>query len=172
VSGVDSKHEPVEKTTLLAGRAAEERVEVRRQPDDAHVLGEGGRGGRGDAVDAEGAARPAVRIGRAQADAEAVLAIGRLKARRDREGAGSGPACHLGQLGPAQAAPGREQRQRFQKVGLADAVLADKRHEPPPHGEVERRIGTEVLQDEAREARAAILLPVAGRGRGGACAAW
>ena len=60
VLGMDRQHEPVEEAAALAGRPAEQRVEVGRQPDEAQVFREGGGRGRRRAVDAAEAARPAL----------------------------------------------------------------------------------------------------------------
>ena len=43
---------------------------------------------------------------------------------RQREAAGAADPRAFGELRPAQAAPGSEQRQRFEEIGLAGAVLA------------------------------------------------
>ena len=146
---VDREHEPVEEAAALAGRAAEEPVELGREPDEAQIFGEGGgRAGR-RAVDAAEARAVARRARRLEAGAEPVLAITALDRGRDREAAGAAVASHLGKLGPAQAAARREERERFEKIGLADAVLAGERHEPPRDRKVERRIGAEILQDQA-----------------------
>ena len=63
---------------------------------------------------------------------------------------GPGLARHLGEIGPAQAAARREQRQRLEQVGLAGAVLAGERDDAMLDREIERRVGAEILQDEAR----------------------
>ena len=73
---------------------------------------------------------------------------------RDRERARPRRCAPIdGELGPAQAASGREQRQGFDEVGLAGAVLADERHQAARHLEVERGVGAEIGQREAGDQR-------------------
>ena len=127
VLGMDREHEPVEEAAALAGRPAEQRVEVGRQPDEAQVFREGGGRGRRRAVDAADAARPALGRRRFEAGAEAMLAESRVDEDRGRERARSRASRHLGEIGPPQTAARPEQRQRLEQVGLAGAVLAGER---------------------------------------------
>ena len=68
--------------------------------------------------------------------------------------------------------PGREQRERLEQIGLAGAVLAGERDERRPDVEIERRVGAEILQDEARDpgrraSRGRTRWPGSGTSRGG-----
>ena len=124
VIGVDRQHQPVEKTAPLARRTDEQPVHRRRQPDEAHVIGEGARRGDRRAVDAvEPLGRP-VAVARLEADAELMDRAVVLDLDRDREAAGAADPRAGRKLGAAQAAAGREQRQRLEQIGLAGAVLA------------------------------------------------
>ena len=124
VIGVDREHEAVEEPPPLGRRPGEQGIHRRRQPDDPHVVAERARGGDGRPVDAveplgfvaSGAALPA----RAELVGLAVL----LDFGGERKAAGAADPRAFRKLRPAQPAPGREQRQRFEEIGLARAVLA------------------------------------------------
>ena len=55
-------------------------------------------------------------------------------------------ARHFGQFGAAQAPARREQRQGFEQIGLAGAVVAGERHHVGGDAQVERGIGAEIRQ--------------------------
>ena len=95
-----------------------------------------------------------------------MVAVAGLDGDRDREGAGPRPPRHVGQLGAPEAAAGHQQGQRFEQVGLADAVLADEGDERRRDREVEVRVGAEGLEDETRDARRSGPLSLDGRGLG------
>src|SRR5205085_10544923 len=109
-----------------------------------------------DAVEAAGAAL--ARVGGAvEPSAEAVLAVGGVERDRGRERARPRKARHVGELRPAQAPAGREQRQRLEEVRLAGPVLADERDAAAREREVEAVVVAEVLQNEARDAGSALV---------------
>ena len=151
VLGVDREHEPVEEAAAVAGGAAEksrrDRASARRPADGRRRPGASRPAAPSMRQSRD--ARPSPRR-RLEAGAEAMLAIRVVERDRDGEGAGAAVPRHLGELGAAQAAARREQRQRFEEVGLAGAVLADERDERPRDRKIERRIGAEILKDEAR----------------------
>jgi hypothetical protein len=95
-----------------------------------------------------------------------MLAVRCVEGCGNGEGALARAARHLGEIGPAQPPAGREERERLDQIGLADAVVADERNEPPRHGKIERRIGAEILKDEAGKAGRAGPLSLDGRGLG------
>ena len=144
--GVDGEHEAVEKLAPLASGAAEQGVHRRRQPDEAQVIGKGARGADGGAVDAVEPLAPF------EPEAHRADLALLLHFDGDREAAGAVEAGAIGKLRPPEAASGREQRKRLQKVGLAGAVLADEGDETGLESHVERRIGAEIAQDQPAHA--------------------
>ena len=72
-----------------------------------------------------------------------------------REPAGAAGAGALRKLRAAQAAAGREQRQRLEEIGLAGAVLAAQDDQAAVDGQIEPRVGTEILQHDAAHQRGA-----------------
>ena len=155
---IDREHQPVEEAAPVAGRAAEQRVEVGRQPDDAQVLGEGGRRGDRRAVDPAQARRAAVGARRLDAGAEAVLAVAVCRGRSTPRRSPARPRGPCRPVPPGAAAARHEQRDGFEHVGLAGPVLADERHERRRR-EVERRVGAEILEDQAGDAGAPASAP-------------
>ena len=154
--GIDGKDEPVEEAPAVARRTAKERVEIRRQPHDPHIFRKSRRARRRNPVDASEPGRTCLAFPRFDPGAEPGLAIGAVEGDRRCKAPGPALAGHLGKLGAAQAPSRRKERQRFKQVGLAGAVLADERDEPHRYGKIECRVGAEVLEHEARDARGSV----------------
>jgi hypothetical protein len=58
-------------------------------------------------------------------------------------------ARHVAEIGAAQAATGRKQRQGLDEIGLAGAVVAGQRRHLRVHPQVERGVGAEIAQNDA-----------------------
>ncbi len=105
------------------------------------MIGESAGGGDRRPVDAKAPRRALLAAGRLQSMAE--LRDGAIgdELDRDRETAGALPPRAIGQLRPAQPAPGREQRQRLENIGLAGPILAGERHQLRLYRAIQRGIG-------------------------------
>ena len=107
----------------------------------------------------------APRVARVETDAELAGAPLVLDLDRDREAARPADARASGELGAAQAAARREQRQRLEQIGLAGAVLAAKDDQRALEREVERRVGAEVAEHQPAHHRASAREGRIGRAR-------
>ena len=146
---VDRQHQAVEKPAPLARRPGEQAVHGRGQPDEAQMVGEGARRGDGRAVDAvEPLAGLSPSALRSKPDAELMDCAFVLDLDRDRESAGAADPRAGRELGAAQAAAGREQRQGLEQIGLAGAVLAAKDDERALERKVEAGVGAEVAEHQ------------------------
>jgi len=159
VPGIDRQDEAVEEPAPVAGRAAEQPVEVGRQPDHPEELAEGHRRGGRRAVDAAEPACPPVRPGGLQPGAEPVLGAVPIEGDRDGEAARSPGPRHGGEVRPPQAPARHEQGDGFEQVGLAGAVLADQRDEPGLGREFEVGVVAEVAGDQAGNALDRLVRP-------------
>ena len=153
---IDGEHQAVEKAPPLRGRAVEQRVHRRRQPDNAQVIGEGGGGGDLLAVD------PAFARGRGvfarrgiNARAERGKPQHALDLPRHRPGAVAFGKRHFLHGGAAQAPARREQRHRLDQIGLAGAVGAREHHRAGFIGERKacRVIAAEIRQRQTEDVR-------------------
>ncbi len=143
MGGIEREHEAVEEAAAVAGGAGEEAVHRGRQPDHPGMFGQG-IGALWRAVDAH---LPAGLAGD-QAGADADVADGPLHGGRDGEAAGSAVAGHVGEGGPAQAPSRSEQRQGFQQIGLAGAVVADEGDGAPAEDQGPVRVVAEIGEAE------------------------
>ena len=159
VLGMDREHEPVEEAAALAGRPAEQRVEVGRQPDETQIFRRRRRArSAGGAVDAAEAARPALDRRRFEAGAEAMLAVGGVDEDGDRRS----------EPGPGLRAISARSARRRPRPGANSDSASSRLVLPAPFSpasattrsldrQIERRVGAEVLQDEAGDAGAGSL---------------
>ena len=140
----EGHHQPVEKAPPVAGRAAEQPVHVRGQPQQAqigrHVLDGTGRG----AVDPDLAARRALD----EAGAEIGRPVRRLDGRRHRPGRVGAQLHQRVEGGAPQAPPRRQQRHGFEEIGLARSVRPGQHH--VPRVEIERGGGVVAEMGEAQ----------------------
>ena len=90
--------------------------------------------------------------GNAGADLHLVLA--RHDLGGDGEAAGAVLAAELGIGAGAQASAGAEQRDRFEQIGLARAVIADQHHRPGVELELGPRIIAEIGELERADVKA------------------
>ena len=164
---IDRQHETVEKAPPVACGPREQAVHGGGEPDDAQVIGKDARRGNRFAIqpisalgDAFGHFQPGPQLQRA-----ARLA---LDFKRHREAAGTVFARHFLEVGAAQAPAGGEERQGFEQIGLARAIVAGERDETPRRAQVERGIGAEIGQRDAPDERRMV---VAGGGHAGVLAA-
>ena len=142
VLAIDGQHDPVEKAAAFGGGPKEKPVHRGREPDDPDMVGKGAGGRHGRAVDPAFAGCAA--IDRFQPRAE--LDLGRsasLSSWTSTETAQPPRAAFagaIGQFGPAQAAAWRQERQGFEQIGLAGAIMARQGDVGPAgQSEVERR---------------------------------
>ena len=127
--GVDRQHQPVEKPPPLGRLRREQPVHRRRQPDHAQMIAEGGGGTDRLAVDpAAPAGRRAFAAGRVDAGAERGEAERAFDLGGHRPGAVALDIGDVVERGAAQAAAGRQKRDRLDAVGLAGAVRPDQHH--------------------------------------------
>jgi hypothetical protein len=149
VIGVDRQHKPVEKAAAVARRAREQAVHGRRQPNEAQMVGEGARRGDGGAIDAAFASGGGEALGGLQPRAELGEAVGALQL--DRDGEAAAPACprHIGEIGAAQSAALREQRQGLDEIGLAGAIVAGQRGHGRVEAQIEGGVGAEIAEHDA-----------------------
>ena len=152
---IDREHEPIEETPPLVRRAGEQPVHRRRQPDEAQMFGESARGGDRRAVDSVEPFGGAILDRRLQSDAELMTRAVLLDLDRDGEPAAPADTRAFAQIGAPEPAAGRKQRQSFQQICLAGAVLAVKRDQRTVDLDVEGRIGAEVPQHQPPNQRAA-----------------
>ena len=148
VVGIDREDQAVEKPPPLAGRPGEELVHPRRLPDEAQVIGKRPGRGCGGAIDAEAAGLRLPAIRRLEARAELHAPAATFDLDRYGETAAAANPRAFGELGAAQAAAGRKQRQGFEHVGLAGAVLAGQHDHVRVERKIERRIGAEIGKDQ------------------------
>jgi class 3 adenylate cyclase/tetratricopeptide (TPR) repeat protein len=148
VVGIDDDDESIEEAPPLARRAQEELVHRRRLPDEAQMIGERTGRRRRRTIDAEAARLLVVVVGRVEADAKLDAMASCLDLDRDGEAAAAADPRALGELGPPEAATGREQRQRLKDVGLAGAVLTGEHDHARVEREIERRVGAEIGEDQ------------------------
>ena len=148
VTGVYGEHEPVEKAPAVAGRPAEQTIEIRRQPDQPQMLGES-RGASGDAVDPGDAGAPALGIRLAQPGAETGPVIG--EGDGSRKAARPALAGHGRKIGAPQPPTRGKQRERLEDIGLAGAVLAAQRDNAARDGQLERGVGAEIPKRQMRD---------------------
>ena len=157
MTGIDGEHHAVEEAAPVAAGAGEEPVHRRRQPDDAqevqHLVGRLGRG----LVDPDGPRRPAA----APSGWILVTMVAVHRARRVGAHGKAAAAALAGDflIGGAPEAPaGRQQRDRFEKIGLAGAVVAEEDDEAP-----RRSPATGSRSCGSRRAAASSAAPPAGR---------
>ena len=146
---VDRQNQPIKKAAAITCRAAEQAILIRCQPQKGEMI-EKAIGGRNRL-----AVNPA-------------LALGLTRRKRGREQNLAGRACHLGEdriaartaapwqadaLRTPQPAPRREQRDRFENIGLAGAVRATKRHQSGIAAKVKRRVGSKIREPQPGDAR-------------------
>ena len=137
---VEAEHQTVEEPAAPARPFDEQPVHLRRQPRQGDMLGQGDLAPDGMAVDPDqtplGRAFGRRRRGRCR------YRPGRTGFRRGRRPPSRRPGLpppsaadplHVGQLGAAQAAAGRQEADGFQQVGLAGAVRAGQ-HDGPRVG--------------------------------------
>ena len=153
--GVDRQHQPVEEAPPLGSGTEKQPVHLRHQPDDAQMIGEGR--GRADRLAVDPAAPRGLRAlgrrldpGAERGSAERALDLG-----RDRPGAVALARCHFLERGAAQAAAGREKRDRLQEIGLARAVRAQQHDGSITDLELGAAIGAEILEPQPQDPRAA-----------------
>src|SRR5579885_977765 len=124
---VDSEHKAIEKASTFGGSPGEQRIHRRHQPDHTEMVGEGC--GRGDrlAIDATFALDYAVAGRPLDAGAKG------CESERAVDLGGDGPRAvpfaesDLIESGPAQSTPWGKERDRFDQVGFAGAVLERRR---------------------------------------------
>ena len=131
MGGIDGEHEPVEEAPPLRRRPREEPVHRRDQPDERDILGERARA-LVLAGDADATRRlTSSRVARMGASADLDLAARGTSTRAATgEAAGAvfaGKARH--RAAPRRPRPG-QQRDGFEQVGLARAVLAGQHDRP------------------------------------------
>ncbi len=153
VSGVDRKHQTVEKTPPLAGGTEKKPIHFRHQPDDAQVLGKLHRGRDVFMRDAGAANGRFVLRRRVDAGAEPHFAFGAIDRRRHRPGTVTVAGGRVLQCRAAKAAARREIRDRFENVGLARAVLAKKDDRTFAESEIGTSIGAEIRELQAADTR-------------------
>ena len=155
VSGIDRKHETVEKAAPLA----------RRPGTDRSIAGVSQTSRTWSAkARAEATGARSMRLSRSAPR----LAVAGLPARRRADGARRPPRPRSIRAKPPapptraqaassarrKAAPGREQRKGLEEIGLARAVLAAKHDQAALEREIERRIGAEIPLSISRAHRA------------------
>ena len=86
---------------------------------------------------------------------------------RNREAARPADARASGELGAPEPSPRREQRQGFEEISLARAVLAAKHDQRALERQIERRVGAEVPEHQPAHHRAAARAGEIGRARHG-----
>ena len=168
---IAARHQPVEEAAALAGALLEQPIERRHQPDHGDDLGERRLAEGVAAVDLHDPALALAVLDPARADLDG--AAGRVEARRHRPGAGPADAVDLAKPRPAQAAPGGQERDRLEQVGLAGAVRPGQHHRPcldleprpgvapeidqrePAHGEA-RRLARPSVEGERHQTRMGI----------------
>ena len=124
--GVEAEHEPVEEVPPDRRAVDEQTVHRRRQPQRAHRFRQRRLAAHRTAVDAHHAAS----LGPRRAGAHRHGAAQAFDAGGDRPaGAGSGAAAaQIAKPGAAQAGARRQQRERFEEIGLAGAVGPGEHH--------------------------------------------
>ena len=173
---VDRQHQPVEKPPPLRCRAEEQSVHRRRQPHHAQMIAEGG-GGSSPARGRSGSAgwwrRP-----RCRAASMPVPSVARPSAPSTSADTAHEPSPWIVgdvvERGAAQAASGRQKRDRLDAIGLAGAVRPHQHHHVAARLQARRAIIAEVRQRQAVDAGGghvgggAIFLPSPLVGEGGA----
>src|SRR6185312_15407749 len=117
-----------------------------------HMLGESA-GARVLAGDAHGPSLGFLDAAGGEAGADLHLVLARHDPGGDSEAAGAVLATELGIGARAQAGPGAEQRDRFEQIGLARAVIADQHHRPGVELELGPRIVAEISELERADVK-------------------
>ena len=125
-------------------------VHGRDEPDEIDIFGKRARAPL-LAGDAHGAARRLLALARGEPGADLDLVPARHDAGRDREAAGAVFAAKLVIVAPAQAMARAEQRDRFEQIGLARAVLAHEHDRPGVELELGPRIVAEIGELQAAD---------------------
>ena len=150
---VDRQHQPVEKPPPLRGRAQEQPVHRRRQPHHAQMIAEGG--GRTDRLAVDPAA-PAGGGASLPGGSMPVPSVAKPKRALDfgghRPGAVALVVGDIVERGAAQAAAGRQKRDRLEAIGLAGAVRPDQHHDVAARLKARRAIIAEMRQRQAVDA--------------------
>ena len=161
--GVDREHQPVEEAPPLRGRAVEQHVHRGHEPDHPQVVGEGGGGGNRLAIDAalarggRGIARRRLDAGSERRQAERAFDVA-----RQRPGAVAFRERQFVKRGAAQATSRRQERDRFDQIGLAGAVRSRQHDQRCADVDLRGVIAAEIRQRQAADA---------GGGHGGSCRA-
>jgi hypothetical protein len=157
MGGLQRPGQAVEEAPPARSPFLEQPVHLRRQPDGSDAVRQVGLRADGLAIQAEGAAfGGALGIG-SGAEVEAALRRGKT--------AGGGPGQRRAPHAPpelahacaTQPAPGAEQRNGLEQVGLAHAILAGDGDDGRSERRVQRRPGPEIRQSEASEAQHAVI---------------
>ena len=154
--GIEAQHQAVEEAPPRAAAFGEETVHLRRQPHQGRDMRQLGLAFGPRAIDPQ---QPAL----------AALAR-RVAPGADLKGAGSGDEAErqgprpggaapvdLGELGAAQAAAGRQERNRLEQIGLARAIGPGQHDRAGIDGEPQLGIAAEIGKHEARHDRRARL---------------
>ncbi len=151
--GVDGEHQAVEEAPAFRRRAVEQRIHRRNEPDHPQVVGKRRGGGNRLAIDAALArGRHDVAGRRFDAGSERCETEGALDVARRRPGAVTFGKRQLVERRASQAAPGRQQRDRFDQIGLAGAVRSRQHHERRADVDLRRVIAAEIAQRQAADA--------------------
>ena len=147
---VDREHQPVEETAPFGRRSCEQLIHLRRQPHDAQVIGEGRGGADRLPVDAALAQRAflgaGLDAGAERRQPERAFDLGRHRPRA--------VALIVGDIverRAAQAASGRQKRDRLDAIGLAGAVRADQHHRPVRSMDARGAVAAEIGQRQAAD---------------------
>ncbi|QYU67885.1 hypothetical protein J4558_23955 [Leptolyngbya sp. 15MV] len=152
MAGFKGPHQPIEEPAPARCALLEQPVHLGRQPDRSGTVDQVRAGLQRGAVQAPFAARvrPLFAHG---AGRDLAGPVGRLEATPGGPwpaARGSSPA-DLGRLRATQAATRAEQADRFEQIGLPDAVLAGNDHDAARHTPVERGVGAEIGEAQTRE---------------------
>ena len=151
--GIDGEHEAVEEAPAFRRRAVEQRIHRGNEPDHPQVVGKRRGGGNRLAVDpALARGRRDVAGRRFDAGSERRETERALDVARRRPGAVTFGKRQLVERRAAQAAPGRQQRDRFDQIGLAGAVRSRQHHQRRADVDLRRVVAAEVAQRQAADA--------------------
>ncbi len=159
-------NQPIEEAPAARRALDEQPVHHRGQPGHRQKLAERRLAAARHAVDAQHPALRPVAVLALQSGAHRDRPGGGLDGRRDRP-PGSGCLAldtrDVTQPGAAQAASGRQERERLEQVGLAGAVGPGQHHDPPVQPQIGAGVGAEILElepDDRRDASRGIYHPL------------